>query len=141
MTTTIPDVEGAIRDWLRQQPAITALVDNRVFFGVSGDVFPQITVRLIDGRMDLSEAPISGDLIQFDCWGPKPGTGNAKSIATAVKNTLIGVLWDLRSGTTLVTGTLCLGVYNISAIWLPDPQSNQAVYRVSATVSAIQQAA
>ena len=46
---TLPDVEGAVRAWLRAHPRL-ALLGTRVFFGVpEGVTFPFVTVARIGG--------------------------------------------------------------------------------------------
>lgn len=133
--TVVPDIEGALRDWLRTVTSITTLVANRVFMGYprGEPELPLIALKQVGGAMDAGEAPTVVAVIQFDCWG----AGQNKSQANDVKLALIGALFDLRGGTPLTAAVRALGATVLNAFWSPDPLSNQARYVVDAQVQAI----
>jgi hypothetical protein len=130
---TYPDVEGATRDWLRSLPSISALVATRVFFALPPNTaFPALVVRDVTGAVDASDAPISIPWIQIDCWGE---TRN-KAQASALKNAVVGVIESMQSGTPMGTGAVGLWAKVLSAPWLPDPESDQARYAITAEIAA-----
>lgn len=127
------DVEGGLRAWLRGQPSITALVDQHVWFGIPANAqFPLITIAQVGGGPGVGEAPITDALIQLDCWGAGQNKGQAAAVMTAV----LGALDSLHCGAEMGGEVIAMGSTVESVIWLPDPQSNQARYVVTALVSA-----
>lgn len=131
---TWPDVEGGIRDYLRANTAIAALVGTRVFFGIPATVqYPLITVQRVGGGDDTSEAPIDQALIQIDVWA---AVGN-KASATAVLNAVRDCLSGIRGRTTLKAGVTGFGAEVVSVIWAPEQGTDQPRYSVTAAVAAI----
>jgi hypothetical protein len=136
-----PDTEGAIRTWLRAQPAVTALVGQRVFFGIpkgaTEATFPLISVQLVSTVPDPSEAPIDRALLQIDCWGSLDASGNGqKAAATALVNTVRALLHSITQPTPMGTVTV-FGCNVESVTWLPDPTNDRPRYSLSAEVTAI----
>jgi hypothetical protein len=129
LTRVYPDVEGAVRDWLRDQAAVAALVDDRVFMGVpKATQFPLIVVHLVGGGPVTGDVPMSSELIQMDCWGP----GRNKAVAVAVKNAVVGAIESLESGTPMNEAAVGLWARTTSNVWLPDFETDQARYVVTA---------
>lgn len=131
-----PDVEGALRTHLRAAAGVTALVGQRVFFGVpiddDGNVtaqLPFVTVRRVGGGDDPSDAPVDQALIQIDCWASSRNKASATALAAAVRNTLT----EIR--TVTVGSTVLYGVSVESVIWAPDP-SDLPRYALTALVTA-----
>lgn len=140
MTEQFPDVEGAVRTWLRNQPAVTAIVGNRVFFGVpkgaQEHTFPLVTVRLISATLD-PYVPVTTALIQVDCWGPIDASGNGdKAAAWTLVNT-ISALFHSIENTTITATTRALGATVESVVWLPDSEPDRPRYSLTAEVQAI----
>lgn len=86
-----PDIEGAMRDWLRTDPGLTALIDKRVFFGVprdSEDAFPCIMITRIGGGERSGDAPMDQPMLQLDVYGKKadqPGGGRRTTTLVALE--------------------------------------------------------
>lgn len=142
MSDTLPDIEGALRTWLRAQATITAVVGNRVFFGVPKGAteasFPLITVQLVDASDDASEAPLTQALVQFDVWGSIDESGNGKKAdATAVVNTLRSVFRTVRGRTALTASVAAFGIDTVGIGWSPDPDNDRPRYVVTAEVTAV----
>lgn len=138
ITKTYPDVEGALRTWFRAVTDITTLVDGRTFFAIPQNTqWPLIVVSLIGGGPQRAEPPVLQALVQIDCWGPPRADGKAqKDVAAAVMTKVVSVLESLASGVDLDESTQALGASVQSVIWLPDPDTNQARYVVTAEISA-----
>lgn len=135
MTESWPDVEGALRAYLRADAGVAAIVGARVFFGVprgaTEATFPLITVQRVGGGADTSEAPLDIALVQIDCWGVLDASGNGdKAGATALLNTV-------RSACSHVTDPTIRGINVQTVIWLPDPDTDRPRYSVTAEVAAI----
>jgi hypothetical protein len=141
ITEVWPDVEGAMRTWLRNHTAVSAIVGARVFFGVpkKSPRFPLVTVQRVGGGDDLgTDAPLDIALLQIDCWGEIDDSGNGvKSGATALVNAVRTALRAVGSDTLLTTGVTAHGVNVESVLWLPDPDNDRPRYSVTAEVTAI----
>lgn len=128
-----PDVEGGLRDWLRTNPGVAALVSTRVWFGIPDDpTFPLVTVARVGGGDDESEAEIDQALIQVDCWGRDRNKAEATSVALAVRK----ALHDIRGATTLKTGVVAYGAVVVDDRFLPDQQTSQPRYALTVAVTA-----
>jgi hypothetical protein len=126
------DVEGAVRDALRDDTGVTALVGQRVHFGIpSNPTWPLITVRRAGGGDDQGEAPIDLPLVQIDCWGAERNKTQARAVADAVRE------WarSVRRATDLNTEVTAYGVTVESDLWAPDP-SDRPRYAITAQVMA-----
>jgi hypothetical protein len=67
-----PDVEGALRAYLRAESTVSALFGSRVFFGVDNpSAYPVCTITRIGGGLDggVAEGLMDVALIQVDVWG------------------------------------------------------------------------
>lgn len=137
---SMPDVEGALRTWLRGRAAITALVGQRVFFGIprKASTWPLITLQRIGGGDDQSQAPIDRALVQIDVWGALDDSGNGmKADTTTVVNTLRAELATVDRRTALNADVDCLGIVVVGVVYLPDPDNDRPRYSVTAEVAAI----
>lgn len=140
--TAFPDTEGAVRAWLRSAPDVSALVGQRVFFGVpkgaTEATFPLVVVQRVGGGDDPSEAPVDIALVQLDCWGGIDDSGNGrKAQATALVNAVRSAAADLRSPITPIPNVVLHGVNVESVVWLPDADNDRPRYVVTAEVTAI----
>lgn len=130
----IPDLEGGCRTWLRTLPSISAIVSNRVFFGIpkaaDESKFPLITVARVGGGLGpTSDAPVDAALLQFDVWGSLDASGNGKKAeVTALVNTLRSELAAIRGRTALTATVAAFGFVEQSCIWLPDPDNDRPRY-------------
>lgn len=131
---TYPDTEGGVRDWLRSMASITALVSQRVFFGLPDNTeWPAVVVRQVGGGPDIGDAPVAVDLIQIDCWA---ATRN-KAQASTLKNAVLGAIQSIESGTPLGASAQAKWASTLSVIWLPDPENDQARYAITAEIAAV----
>lgn len=128
---TWPDVEGAMRDYLRADAGVSALVSTRVFFGIprNGARFPLAVVRKVAGRQDGSEAPLDVATIQVDAWGTTKA--NAATLRSAVRDACDALREPTTQGTVVLYGANCVG-----DTWVPDPESDQPRYAMTFEVVA-----
>jgi hypothetical protein len=137
-----PDVEGALRDYLRADAGVSALVGQRVFFDIPkatrDSSWPMITVARVGGATDASEVPLDLALMSIDVWGSLDASGNGdKAGAAAVVNAVRSALEAMNGRTTLTTGVDGFGVQEAGVVWLPDPGNGRPHYTVTAEVTAI----
>lgn len=136
--STWADVEGAVRDHLRADAGVAALVGARVFFGIPKTApagsWPLVVVQRVGGGQDGSDAPVDVALVQVDCWGTLDGSGNGvKSVATALVNTVRAALETVGTDQAAVLR----GAVVQSVLWLPDPDNDRPRYAVTAEVTAL----
>ena len=142
MSDSFPDVEGAVRTWLKTKPAVTAIVSTRVFFGVpKGAVeatFPLVTVTRVGGGDSDSDAPDDNALIQLDCWGSISDAGfGDKAGCRTLANKVRAECKAVTGSQTLATGVDAGGMNVVSDIWLPDPANDRPRYSLTVEVAAI----
>lgn len=100
-----PDIEGAMRQFLRDDPGLQALIGQRVFFSVPRKVteagsFPMIIVTRIGGGQGRGDAPQDNPMIQFDVYGRKADAeGGGKVAMQKVSRALRQALSRLRGET------------------------------------------
>lgn len=133
-----PDVEGLVRDHLRADADVTALVGQRVFFGIpkrsTDTTWPLVTVQRFGGGQAPGDAPVDVALVQIDCWGQIGADGNGRKAAcTALVN---AVRSSLDSMGIDATATL-KGATVESVLWLPEVDNDRPRYSVTAVVTAI----
>lgn len=138
----MPDVEGALRIFLRANAGVAAIVGQRVFFGVPKNAveatFPLVTVQRVGGGDDEGEAPIDLALVQIDAWGGLDASGNGKkSEAAALMSAIRNALFAIRARTALSSTVDAAGISVQSVVWLPDPDNDRPRYSVTAEVTAI----
>jgi hypothetical protein len=128
---TWPDIEGALRDYLRADAGVSTLVGNRVFFGLPPRVaFPAVIIRRVGGGDDPSEAPIDRPLVAIDCWGKPKNKADAFALAAAVRDALTAIRRTTQDSTVLY------GANVIGAIFFPDPETDQPRYALTVDVTA-----
>lgn len=133
-----PEVEGAMRTYLRSLLAVTSLVSTRVFFGIPANTtYPLITISQIAGAPDASASPIYESTLSFDCWGLSASETGSKLSATAIKSVVEKVIDDLNC-TELNSSVTALWGNVVSTNWMPDPDTNRARYTITAVIAAIQ---
>jgi Protein of unknown function (DUF3168) len=126
-----PDCEGSMRDYLRADASLAALVGNRVFFGIPDRVaFPLVTVTRVSGGDDPSTIPIDRPLLQLDCWGRKGNKTEAFNVAAAVRDALFAIS-NTTSGTALLYGASVIG-----GVFFPDPETDQPRYVLTVELAA-----
>lgn len=128
-----PDVEEGVRQYLRDDADVNAVVSRRVFFGVPKEVpqFPLVTVRRVGGGDDSSEAAVDLAVLSINCWGTNTKT-SAWSTASAVRK----ALRKIRGRTLLTTGVYAHGTTVDGVIWAPDPEDARPRYIVTVRVTA-----
>lgn len=142
MTDVLPDLEGGLRTWLRAQAALSAIVGQRVFFGIpkkaTETTFPLLVVSRVGGALDPSEAPVDRPLLQIDVWGSLDASGNGKKAeTTALVNTLRSLLAAVRGRTALSADVDAFGFDEQSCVWLPDPDNDRPRYALTVEVTGI----
>jgi hypothetical protein len=128
-----PDVEEGVRQFLRDDTDVNAIVSRRVFFGVPKESpqFPLVTVRRVGGGDDSSEAAVDLAVLSINCWGGSTKT-SAWSAASAVRRSLR----KIRSKTLLTPGVYAHGTTVDGVIWSPDPEDARPRYIVTVRVTA-----
>lgn len=100
----LPDWLAAISEWLRDQPEIVELIDDRVYTVMpvrSAKVFPLVIVTQIT---DPTATPFAHwavrTLFQFDVWGgPQSATWTiAETIRALLTQRFAGKAWDMTAG-------------------------------------------
>lgn len=140
--STWPDPEGAVRTRLRADAGVTAIVGQRVFFGIPKDAdestFPLVVVSRVGGGQDGSDAPVDVALLQVDCWGSIDASGNGrKAEAQALVNSARAALEAMGIDQPIVAGTQLHGANVESVLWLPDPDNARPRYALTAEVTAV----
>ena len=100
-----PDIEGALRTYLRADTDLAALIGQRVYFGIPRDstnAFPCVRITRVGGGQDPSQAPLDLALIQFDVYGKTSDEeGGGRGPTTIVKNALKKALSKIQGETRL----------------------------------------
>lgn len=129
---TFVDMEGALRDYLKTVPALSALVGSRVFLGIpsGGTSLPFIQLSRVGGGPDVL-TPLDNAEISFSCWGAK------KEEAANVSAALVSVLESMTAGTELESGLKCGGASVLLWLWSPDTSTDKpgARYLVDARIT------
>jgi hypothetical protein len=142
-----PDVEGAVRTYLRAHTDVTALCGTRVFFAVPRQAtYPLVVVTRVGGFDDTSDAPLDQALIQVDCWGDlhtdtiaSPDKAQAAAVLRAVRQ----AFYDLTHQPAVVSvagddphDVRLAGAQVQSDPYVPDPDNRRPRYAVTAQVTA-----
>ncbi|RTL08423.1 MAG: DUF3168 domain-containing protein [Acidimicrobiia bacterium] len=122
-----PDAERLVATWLRDQDAVAAIFDDRVYTEIpTSPVWPLARLVRIGGNPTDRLARLDSPLLQIDVWGGPKATAYA-GIAT--------ILAHLASG---LVGTHDLGTVTAVEVggpsWLPDDTYQPARPRYSADV-------
>lgn len=129
-----PDTEGACRTWLRTKASLTAVVAQRIFFGVPDDAaesdFPLITIQRISGGEDSSEAPLDVATLQIDVWGNLRGKAAIATLANSVQ----AEFKDVRSATAFDGSVVCLGAVVENRAFMVDPEDQRPRYSLTVQV-------
>lgn len=128
-----PDVEGALRDYLRADILCQTVFNGRVFFGFNDSAYPAATLMRIGGGMDASEANVDHALIQIDVWGEVRSKANCWAATSAV----LAALRNLREGYDVAGKAKIYSTGAKSWAWLPDPASERSRYSVTVTVTGL----
>lgn len=135
--STWADVEGLLRDHLRADTGVAAIVGARVFFGVpkraSESTFPLVVVSRVGGGQDASDASLDVALVQVDCWGSIANGNGLKAGCTALVNSVRAALDAVGTDSTAVLK----GANVETVLWLPAVDNDRPRYAVTAVVSAV----
>jgi hypothetical protein len=138
-----PDVEGAVVAHLKGVTAVSALVGQRVFFGVpkkaTESSYPLVVVSRVGGGPEQgTDAPVDVALLQLDVWAGIDASGNGKKAeAWGVVNAVVDALEDIRRRTVVGSTVALFGAHVESVLWLPDPDNDRPRYVVTAEVTAM----
>lgn len=140
-----PDIEGALRTWLRADAGLVPLIDGRVFFsvpknaqGVATDSFPLILITRIGGGESRGEAPLDMALIQFDVMGKlATQAGGGKGTVTTVALALQKAISKIRGRTELVPGVVAFNSRIASSFYSPFPGDDRPRHIITAVIPSI----
>jgi hypothetical protein len=84
------ELQGAIVTRLKADPAVTALINGRVYDSVpQGATFPYVTIGPVDSVEDDADCITGLEVAQqIDCWSRAPGFPEVKRIVDAVRAAL-----------------------------------------------------
>jgi hypothetical protein len=153
MTVQWPDVEGAVRTYLRAHTDVVAQVGARVFFGIPDEpTWPLIVVSRVGGFEDPSDAPIDQAMVQLDCWGAfhldgstevltRPNKASATAVLRAVRQAHSDLI-HVPATVTVAGATVRIdgGAWQ-SDPYIPDPSDGRPRYVVTAQFTVRQMAA
>lgn len=126
-----PAVEMGVRDWLRTESSLVALVggdSRRIDIDYSGDKASTHLTLFRAGGGPSRKVPLDNAVLAFHCWGR--GRGAALNLATELINVL-----NTRTEVALNDTAWLRGCTVESSNWLPDP-TGQPRYVVIARVIA-----
>ena len=108
----LPDWLAAMSEWLRDQPEVVDLVDDRVYTVMPRQkVFPLVVVTQVTDPAATTFAHWAvRALFQFDVWGgPQSATWTiAETIRALLSQRFAGNAWDLTAG-AVVAGKVTVG--------------------------------
>lgn len=132
MSFVIPDVEDAIRTWLRGLTEVTALVDHRVWWSADPrSDFPYLVVSLVGSPPETSDAPIVHRTLQIDAIDTERQRTRCFAVIAAVESALLSI----RQPVALSTDVVCYGAVVQSVLYLPDPGSAAPRYTMTVEVT------
>lgn len=136
-----PDIEGALREYLRADPDIQAVVGTRVFFGIprnSEGVFPCIMITRIGGGQTSGEAPLDQPLMQFDIYGKKSEeSGGGRLACTQAALALRKALSKMKGRTRLNATVVAWDPRVSSQVFSPLPGDDRPRVLMTATIPCI----
>lgn len=137
-----PDLEGALRTYLRADANLASLVGNRVFFGVprgaTEESYPLVMITRTGGGQAPGDAPLDLALIQFDCYGKLSdvaggGRGPTTRVALAVRKALS----TIRGRVELTPGVTVFDPRVVSMFYSPLGADDRPRYILTVQVPAI----
>lgn len=137
-----PDIEGAMRDHLRDNAAVQASLggSRRVFFDIPDTpTWPLVAVsRVGGGESETSDAPLDFALISFDIWGSLSNNGRPLwRDLWVVVNAVRSALNQIRGRTSLTDDVDVFGVNVVGLVRAPDPDNGRPRYTMTAEVIGI----
>lgn len=143
LAATFAPVSAPLRDWLREQAGITALVgtDGRGKAMVYADGLPTevdlsedtAVVLYTAGGLDGGTA-MDRPFVRFNCWAPTAPA--AEALAYALRAVLERALPQTRLGLAASPSNVRLmGATATAPIWMPDPDGDRPRYVVTATLT------
>lgn len=129
----MPEAEGAARAWTRA----LNLVGNRVYFGSPDEpAYPLIICFRVGGGPVAGDVPIDQAMLQWDVWGDPLRDGKDRYDIAQLATDLRTEIESLASGTMMSAGVVALGgSVESGPLWLPEPNTGQARYVVTGTIS------
>ena len=134
-----PDIEGALRDYLRNDADLVPLINRRVFFvAPKRAVFPMILVTRIGGGQASGEAPMDTALLQLDIIGKKADeAGGGKGPVTQVALATQKALSKIRGRTVLVPGVTAFDARIASSFYSPFPGDDRPRQIITTVIPSI----
>src|SRR5688572_25728630 len=121
-----PDIEGALRTWLRADPDIQSFFGQRVFFGAprhtTTESFPMIVITRIGGGQRSGDAPMDMPMLQLDVYGRKADEASGGRLAVTQGSALLRkVLSKMRGETRLDDDTVAWDPRVTTVVFSPLP--------------------
>ena len=136
-----PDIEGAMRTYLRNDAGVAAIFNGRVFFSVpkkAGTLFPMVLVTRIGGGESAGEAPLDLALLQFDVIGKKPDeVGGGKGPVTLGSLAVKKAISKIRGRLELVPGVTAFNSRIASTFYSPLPGDDRPRIIITAVIPSI----
>lgn len=138
-----PDTEGGLRDWLRTQTPLTALLASvrAVWLGhpreaVEAD-YPLVVLGRVGGGEPFGNlGPMENVTIQFDVWGALSGAKAGREACWDAAAKLAQLVSEIEHPTLLKTGVVASGGEVASMLWFPDPVDSRPRYVLTAQITA-----
>jgi hypothetical protein len=135
-----PDTEGAVRNYLKAHPSVSAITTRGFFAVPTAPTYPLFTVVQVGGIEDDTEAPVDVCLLQVDEWGEVDAKGFArKADCAALRRAIRRAFFDLRVSTAVTVGTDVVtldGARIVSDSYLPDLTNRRPRYSQTVEVVA-----
>lgn len=127
LTRVYLPVEKPLRDWMRTQPDLVALIAARTYVGVpAGAVYPLINLQRVAGSPDGSDTNVENPVIQVDCWADRGDRPACEQLAYKTVS-----VFQSMSRTPLPGGPVALGAkVTLGPLWRPDPAIDRPRYQV-----------
>lgn len=128
----IPDIEVGLRDWLRGQATVTALVASSAIVagGTVTAADTQVVITRVGGGGDRGDTPLEEAMVQFQVIAPQ------RSAAVALKNVVRKLLWGIRTATALNAAVVAYRASVQADAWVPIPEGDRPRYVLNVVVTA-----
>lgn len=121
-----PDIEGALRTYLRADTDIDSVFGDRIFFGAPRKTttasFPMICITRIGGGQRSGDAPMDMPMVQLDVYGRKADEESGGRLAVTQGAALLRkVLSKIRGETRLDSTTVAWDPRVATVVFSPLP--------------------
>lgn len=134
-----PDVEGAIKDFLKADAGIVSIFSTRVFLGMprKTGTFPAVGITRVGGGQGPGDSPLDMAIIQFDVYGETADKGGGRQATTTAALAVRKALSSIRGKTRLNESVVAYDVRIASSFFSAMPGDDRPRYIVTAVVPAI----